>query len=179
MTDRYIESEYRVWAEEVPAKGSQDGFYFIGRYALPGYETNTVRLHEADTRTVFSTDAQACAAAGVALCERLNKRSNSRDTRKTIKLSGNELAAALGRLGLTRSEFAALFGTNEERVNSWIDGAADIPHPARLLLACFSDRAALEMCRQITATVSVDSRDIRFVPTQEAAVIRTKQRGLG
>lgn len=109
---------------------------FHAVYAAPGL-TPVVSSKDDGTPYVYNTEEEAEAWAAKHLHRVLNaprQKANSKAAERYQKLTGSEFAVLLARAGVTRTWFAYVYGTSEQRVFGWIDGVDQVPHPARLLL---------------------------------------------
>lgn len=163
-----ISRRYEVSSE--PAHG-QSGW--IGLYAMPGKDIQQARDRQGRVM-VFANPLEAQAIAAEQMCEALNARHISSQKYGYEMMSGAEFAVALQRLGITPSEFAILYGSEQRRVMGWIDGVdrdgkptGGLPHPARVLLGLFEDPENLERARQITAEHTYDKREA-IAPMEKA-----------
>ena len=123
---------------------------YFGEYSFPGRDVQRV-IGNDGRHTIFNTEDEAIAAAGEELCKALNGRVKSKDRGRYTRLGGADFAVALHDLNITPGSFAKMYGTNPGRVQKWIDGEEEIPHPVRILLATFTLPGALPLAKQLTA----------------------------
>lgn len=126
---------------------------FVAEYQMPAMKPVTVMAD--GEPAIFPTYEEAIAAAGHHMRENLNARTKSRTKHGTVRLGGADLAFALRSADLSPTQFARIFGTKQARVLDWIDGAEDIPHAARILLALLHLPGARKMAMEITDNVTI------------------------
>jgi hypothetical protein len=71
------------------------------------------------------------------------------------KLSGEEFRVLLNEANLDPQSFMYLYGTGPQRMQDWMNSAADIPHPVRILLEIFREfPEAINTARDATESVT-------------------------
>lgn len=152
---------YRVWTEPNAHSGG-----FIAFWVSPGLTPAVVRSANGSP-TIYTDTHTAELAAWRRMAADLNKprsKATSGKPERYVKMTGPEFAAALQEAGITPTFMAFLYGTSQQRVLDWIDGVpnADIPHPARLLLALFKfDESNMDICEAITERVTTERKPRR------------------
>lgn len=122
---------------------------FAAQFALPGLVPATVQK---DGQTMlFDTETEAENAAHRALFSLLTSRTVDRRWRNDYEvLSPAEFARYLAAAEITPTYFAEIYGTKQSRVMQWLDGEADIPHSAHVLVRLMAIPAALDLASEIT-----------------------------
>lgn len=133
----------RPIAKGLPARGK-----FYAQYALPGLVP--VLVMDGTTPAEYMSEAQARVAALEALFELLTRRLVDTRWRNNHEVCAPaEFARLLGQADVTPTYFAELYGTTQARVMQWLDGAADIPHAAYVMVNLLSIEAAYEMAAKL------------------------------
>ena len=137
---------------------------YQAQYAAPGLvpyvaTNSTGRAYEYNSREEAEVGAMR------ALFGILNKTRDAASSGKPerySKMTGPEFAIALAEAGLTPTFFAFLYGTSQERVLKWVDGAENCPHPARILLTLFADdQRNIDVAEAVTERVTTSRRPER------------------
>jgi hypothetical protein len=123
------------------------GTGFVGAYDIPGKDQQLARCDDGSI-AVLDTEDEAVAAAGEDLCKAMNERSKFSYRHNYRRMGGAELAVKLAELDIGPASLAIMYGTQQDRVIKWLDGAEDVPWPVSLLLHLFEDGAALERAQQ-------------------------------
>lgn len=145
-------------AKAIPVEGG-----YIAQFSAPGLIPRYVaRPHDPENPTVFPTIAEAEGAARVAVFGALNapRKQHARGKNERYeKLSGPDFAVLLAESGLGLTFFAWLYGTSPDRVQSWIDGTDNAPHPARVMLEVFKAHPnAVDIAEEVTNAVTTNRR---------------------
>lgn len=148
MPKDHLPTNYRLHAS------ARNGGYVAG-FQMPALKPVSI-LDPDGRRAVFSTEDAAYRSAGTNLCDFLNHRTRSRSSHNTIRLGGAELAFTLRSADLSPAQLAKIFGTRTDRVLKWIDGAEDIPHAVRILLALLHLPGAKELAMTTTENVTIE-----------------------
>lgn len=136
---------------------------FQALFAAPGLVPDIAKKADG-TPYEYNTEAEAEHGAARTLFRilngvRRNARSGKHDSYR--KLTGPEFATLLSTANITPNLFAYLYGTRQQRVLKWIDGAEDIPHPVRILLELFiADPKNIDRAESVTdgVTTPIPSR---------------------
>lgn len=153
---------YRAWAEP-----NNRGAGYVAVWIAPGLVADIVRP-DGKTPAVYSTEFEAELAGWRRMAEVLNGpriRANKQQGKpeRYVRLSGPELAEQLRAAGITPSFLAYLYATSQHRVLTWIDGAEDVPHPIRVLLALFrADATNIDIAENVTDKVTSERKPRRL-----------------
>jgi hypothetical protein len=145
---------------------------FLAQWAAPGLVPDWV--YEGDAPQVFSNEEEAAAKARKVLFDALNSRRRSTFKKSRYdKMTGPELAVAIAGANLSPSEFAALWGTDQDRVLAWFDDAENmgVPFPLWWAVELLKNPDNLALARRIVA----DHTEARRQET-EATVERVERR---
>jgi hypothetical protein len=130
-----VKKDYRIWAEAEAGKWS-------GWFHLPGKIPEKIKGS-------WRSEIEATAAAGLAMCTALNGRYVATSKFGYKRLSGGDLAGRLAELQLSPTEFSRIWGTDQRRVMSWIDGDQDIPYAVGPFLEMLSLPGGLQVARRM------------------------------
>ncbi|AMX93693.1 MULTISPECIES: hypothetical protein [Mesorhizobium] len=152
---------FRAWAEP-----NNRGPGFIALWIAPGLVADIVRP-DGKTPAIFSTELEAELAGWRRMAEVLNGpriRANRDQGKKERyqRLTGPEFAEQLRAAGITPTFLAFIYSTSPHRVLTWLDGAEDIPHPIRVLLALFqADERNIDIAERVTEAITTERKPRR------------------
>lgn len=137
---------------------TSDGFHAV--FSAPGLVPRKVGRD--GHPFAFDSEKEAENAALRALFGALNApretQGRGRDTRYR-KLTGPEFAVLLAESKIGLTLFAHIYGTFPDRVQSWIDGTNDVPHPARVLLEIFKAHPkTVDTAERVTEAVATERK---------------------
>lgn len=153
---------FRAWAEP-----NSRGPGFIALWIAPGLVADIVRP-DGKTPAIFNTEFEAELAGWRRMAEVMNGpriRANKQQGKpeRYQRLTGPEFAEQLRDAGITPTFLAYLYSTSAHRVLTWIDGAEDIPHPIRVLLALFqADEANIDIAEKVTEDCTTERKPRRL-----------------
>lgn len=153
---------YKAWAEP-----NNRGPGFIAVWIAPGLVPDIVRP-DGKAPAIFDTEIEAEIAGWRRMAEvmngpRIRANKNQGKPERYKRLSGPEFAEALRAAGITPTFLAYLYSTSAHRVLTWIDGAEDIPHPVRVLLALFQDdERNIDIAEKVTEAVTTERKPRRL-----------------
>jgi hypothetical protein len=130
------------------SKAVRDGRYFLGQFSMPGMAPDYVREGGAPVR--YDTEDDAETAAMWALTSALQSRIYDERKPGPYRHMTAEFAIALAKTGLTATEFGVIGGWPQSRVIKWVEGEADVPHHARIMVTLFASPIILNEARKIT-----------------------------
>lgn len=137
---------------------TDDGY--LAQFSAPGLIPRYVTYAHNNEAVVYPSQDAAEDAAREATFAILNKprKGHKRGKQeKYQKLSGPDFAVLLAESGVGLSLFAYLYGSSIDRVQGWIDGLDNAPHPARVLLEIFkADPRMIDIAEVITDSCTTD-----------------------
>lgn len=143
-------------ARAIPVQGG-----YIAQFSAPGLIPRYVGMNQDDPK-VFATAEDAEEAARKAAFAVANKPRQTQRRGKDVryeKLSGPDFAVLLAESGLSLTLFAYIYGSSVDRVQGWIDGADNAPHPARVLLEIFkANPDMVDVAEDVTNAATTDRR---------------------
>jgi len=155
-TDMLAPSKKLV-AKAIPVDGG-----WIAQFSAPGLVPRYVGWSQ-DNPKVFATAEAAEEEARLAAFEVFNKPRETQARGRNVriaKLSGPEAADLIARAGVTLTWLAHVATSgNVDRVQSWVDGIDNMPHPVRLLLeAIIAHPDLADLFEDITDSVASERR---------------------
>jgi DNA-binding transcriptional regulator YiaG len=129
----------------------RDRSAFVAQFSLPGLTPDLV----SDNRGRVCTYASEVDAEHAALRVFFNTfEARMIDTRKPgvfERLAPGEFAALLAAAEVTPTFFAEMLGTSQSRVMQWLDGSADVPHWAHVIVRLLAEPGNFEIAADMAA----------------------------
>lgn len=121
-----------------------------GQFALPGHVPDHVR-DKTNRPVTFSSEQEAEAAAREAVITAMRASLEYRRKPGRYELiAPADFASMLNEADITARHFAELLGVGESRVIKWLNGEADIPHWAHLIVTLLLDEGNYQRAARLT-----------------------------